>query len=432
MAISHSSPLGRENSCTFLRLFFALLVVVGHAFVLGGFGEEPLHRWTGGAMSGREMAVQGFFVLSGFLIATSLGQNPSLWRFACHRAFRILPAFWVYLVLVVFVMAPALIELGWPGRFSYWQSLTAGPRNAWMYFQDNWRLQAQAFDIVPLFAGNPAKFGVNGSLWSVHFEAVFYVCAAVAAAAWQLPRRAAGLAVVLGAVGAYGLGSPVLAFAAVALFWRVIVPKGWGMVALFALLYLVEVLITFRVDVVAAVVPEPARIKFAFHPLWRLSALAFLGGMVWWQFRAHLRWSMRIFLSAVAILAIGALTNHWRLAMPVALPYVVLFLAARLPFQKVERWGDYSYGIYIFSFPIQQLLCFWGVHRLGLLAYVASSVVLSIAVGALSWWLVEKPALRAGRALGAWSPWDKLRVLRKEPAPVAEQMPLSLEEAPQA
>src|SRR5262245_27203349 len=108
MAVSHSSPLGRENSCTFLRLFFALLVVIGHAYVLGGFGEVPLHRWTGGALSGREMAVQGFFVLSGFLIATSLGQHSSLWRFTCHRTFRILPAFWVYLALIVFVVTPAL------------------------------------------------------------------------------------------------------------------------------------------------------------------------------------------------------------------------------------------------------------------------------------------------------------------------------------
>lgn len=432
MAASHSSPLGRENSCTFLRLFFALLVVVGHAYVLGGFGEEPLHRWTGGAMSGREMAVQGFFVLSGFLIATSLGQNPSLWRFACHRAFRILPAFWVYLALIVFVVAPALLELRWPDRYSYWQLLTLGPRNAWMYFEDNWRLQAQAFDIIPLFAGNPAKYGVNGSLWSVHFEAVFYVCAAIAAGAWQLPRRTAALAMGLAVVGAWCLGSMVLLFAAVALLWRFAVPRGWGMVALFALLYLAEVLITFRTEMVAAAVPESFRTRFVFHPLWRLSALAFLGGMVWWQYRAHLRWSMKIFLPAVAILVAGALTNHWRLVMPLALPYVVLFLAARLPFQKVERLGDYSYGIYIFSFPIQQLLCFWGVHKAGFLAYAASSIVLSVAAGALSWWLVERPALRVGRALGTSSPWAKWRASRKEPAPVAEQIPLALDGVPQA
>jgi peptidoglycan/LPS O-acetylase OafA/YrhL len=92
MALSPSAPLGRDNSFTFLRLFFALAVVFGHSYVLGGFGAEPLTLLTGGVISGREIAVQGFFVLSGFLIAKSLAENPSLWRFACHRAFRILPA----------------------------------------------------------------------------------------------------------------------------------------------------------------------------------------------------------------------------------------------------------------------------------------------------------------------------------------------------
>jgi len=78
MAEPTPSPLGRENSCTFLRLLFAVMVVYGHACVLGGFGPEPLERFTGDAMSGREMAVQGFFVLSGFLIAKSLAENASL------------------------------------------------------------------------------------------------------------------------------------------------------------------------------------------------------------------------------------------------------------------------------------------------------------------------------------------------------------------
>ncbi len=405
MAVSDPSPLPRENSCTFLRLFFAIAVVWGHACLLGGFGEEPLHVFTSGAFSGREAAVQGFFVLSGFLIARTLAENTSLWRFACHRAFRILPAFWVYLSLVVFVMAPALVAARWPDRFTYGQLLTLGPRSAWAYFGQNWALQAQEFSIIPLFAGNPQRYWVNGSLWSVHYEAVFYICAAAAAAAWQLSRRTASLAAALATVVSVCLGWMVPAFVAVALLWRALVPRGWGMLVLFSLLYGVEAVMTFRPETFAHCPDEFVLwLRFVFHPLWRISELAFLGGMLCWQYHARLRLDTRVFLLAVAIAVAGVASHQWRLAMPLALPYVVLYLAARLPFQKMERWGDYSYGIYIFSFPIQQLLRFWGWHRLGFPIFLATSVALSLAAGVLSWWLVEKPALRFGRKLGAWSP----------------------------
>lgn len=404
MAVSTQSPLSRENSCTFLRLFFALLVVWGHACVLGGFGEEPLSRLSGGALSGREMAVQGFFVLSGFLIAKSLGDNPSLWRFVCHRAFRIFPAFWVYLALTVFALAPFLVNLRWPGQFSYFQLLRLGPRPALAYFENNWALQAGEFIIAPLFPANPERFQVNGSLWSVHYEVVFYICAAAGAGTWPLNGRAAWLCGVFIAIAAFWSGSMVLAFVAVALLWRAFVPPGYGAAILFGLLYFVELASQFFPGVLGHR-PESFALwlRFVFHPLWRLSGLAFLGGMLCWHYRAYLRWNTPAFLAACAVLLAGIAGHQWRLAMPLGLPYVVLFLAARLPFQKFERLGDYSYGIYIFSFPLQQLLYFWGVQKLGFATYVGASIALSLGAGALSWWLIEKPMLRLGRKFGAWN-----------------------------
>jgi peptidoglycan/LPS O-acetylase OafA/YrhL len=429
MTVSPSSPLPRENSFTFLRLVFAMLVVWGHACLLGGFGEEPIFLLTKGAISGRELAVEGFFILSGFLIAKSLAENSSLWRFACHRAFRILPAFWVYLSLIVFIVAPVLIAARWPDRFSYGQLLTVGPRSAWYYFGQNWALQAQESSIVPLFANNSLRYTVNGSLWSVHFEAVFYICAAAAGGAWQLSRRTACLAAGFVVVGILGLSlnSMVAVFVAVALLWRAVVRRGWGMLTLFVLLYSAEAMIAFAPGTVA-LLPESflLGLRFLFDALWRISGLTFLGGMLCWRYRAWLRWDVRAFLLAVSLLVAGATLHQWRLVAPLALPYVVLYLAARLPFQKVERWGDYSYGIYIFSFPIQQLLCHWGLHRLGFPVYLGGSIIVSLATGVLSWWLVEKPALRLGRRLGAWSPVrgeQTASVVAVELPPVIESMP---------
>jgi peptidoglycan/LPS O-acetylase OafA/YrhL len=405
MALSPSAPLGRDNSFTFLRLFFALAVVFGHSYVLGGFGAEPLTLLTGGVISGREIAVQGFFVLSGFLIAKSLAENPSLWRFACHRAFRILPAYWVYLCGMVFVLAPLMLALRWPDRFGYAQLLTLGPLPAWNYFLKNWALQAQEFGIAPLFSDNPERFNVNGSLWSVHHEATLYLYAAAACGARLLARRTAGLAAILAALLALWGSSLVLAFAAVAGVWRCLVPTGRGTTVLFAGIYVCSLLVTF-----CPWVFEFLSLSFVvwllpvFHPIWRVSVLTFLAGMLCWRYREQLRFETRWLVIAIAVLITGIWLRQWHLVMPLALPYVVLFLGARLPFQKVDRYGDFSYGIYIFSFPLQQLLTHWGVPRAGLPVFLAASLVLSIAAGVVSWFCVEKPALLLGRRLGAWRP----------------------------
>ena len=101
---------------------------------------------------------------------------------------------------------------------------------------------------------------------------------------------------------------------------------------------------------------------------------------------------------AVAFAAI----NPWGVGrgalFPVLLAYAVLVVAyhPRLRWRAFNRLGDYSYGLYIFSFPIQQIL----IAKLG--APVASSPVtllaaafpVTLALAALSWHVVEQPALR--------------------------------------
>src|ERR1043165_3606051 len=89
----------RGNSFTFLRLAFALAVVFSHSFTLGGFGDDPLARFSGGHTRIGEVAVLCFFVVSGFLITGSALRQPSIGQFALNRAARILPGFWAVQLL---------------------------------------------------------------------------------------------------------------------------------------------------------------------------------------------------------------------------------------------------------------------------------------------------------------------------------------------
>jgi peptidoglycan/LPS O-acetylase OafA/YrhL len=78
-------------------------------------------------------------------------------------------------------------------------------------------------------------------------------------------------------------------------------------------------------------------------------------------------------------------------ALPLA--YLLLWLGARLPFRSVGRRNDISYGMYIYAFPVQQLLVLVHATGWGVLFYVAASVVCTVPLAVGSWLLVERPAL---------------------------------------
>ena len=79
---------------------------------------------------------------------------------------------------------------------------------------------------------------------------------------------------------------------------------------------------------------------------------------------------------------------------PVALPYLFLWLACKLPFQRFDARGDYSYGLYIYAFPIQQTLAFFHLQIAGFWTYFLCALLLSTLFGILSYRLIEAPCLR--------------------------------------
>ncbi len=87
--------------------------------------------------------------------------------------------------------------------------------------------------------------------------------------------------------------------------------------------------------------------------------------------------------------------GYFMLGYP-AMVYLVLWLACRLPrfFQRINANDDYSYGIYIYGFLVQQLLAYCNIQRMGLTVYIAFSFVISFACAWLSWHLIEKRVLK--------------------------------------
>ena len=340
---------GRDNGFTALRLALALAVVVGHSFELGGFGPDPLLRISGTTLG--ELAVNGFFAISGFLVTRSLLLSSSLRSFALKRALRILPGLWVCLLLTGLVLFPLLDE---------WRHARDGaPLHAYTeairYVFANVFVRVGQAGVDGLFIGQPASGVVNNSLWSLWPEVLCYAALLLLGAIGLLPRRIYTLALALGvALGAH-----------------------WGGVAL-----------------LGAVLPGLGEAKVWY--VWRLmtqAAFFFAGGCLWVgrdQLSARAGW--RTAALVATLLALATSTYAW--FGPLTLPYALIALALHLRGGIIEKFGDLSYGIYIYHYPLMQTLIFWQGFPILPPIILLQTLALTLPLALASWSWIESPALR--------------------------------------
>lgn len=283
------------------------------------------------------LGVCAFFAISGYLISGSWQRRPSASRYLFHRILRIFPALIVVVLLTVFLIGPVFTALSLPLYFA--DPLT------WQYLV-NITLIGQ-YDLPGVFEGSEhARAAVNGSLWTLGVEFSCYL--ALLAIFLLLPRAPAISSVAVAAVVALGATlSPILpataplqaplemaTFFFVAAAMRYLVPAG------------------------------------AFRLLPGLAALA-----LWLLISALVpsaNWTAGWILLTFAVVAVGASS----------LPVV----------SRAGRFGDFSYGLYLYAYPAQQAV----IGALGIVSLVWNVVLvslLSLSAAVLSWHLVEKGAL---------------------------------------
>jgi peptidoglycan/LPS O-acetylase OafA/YrhL len=348
---------GRDNNFNLVRFVAATTVILFHSYALtDNHKDDPLFRLTGGVADGGYLAVMVFFVVSGFLVTKSFVRQPSVGAFVAARVLRIYPGL-ALAALVTVLIAGASSAVPWrrflgdPQTLEYLLVTVSG-----------WDVR----DRLPgAFASNPFPHVVNGSLWTLPIELKLYVGCLLAGVCTLLRRP-----------------------------WL------------------------FNAAFVAGVV------LFARHPEWfpirpeigvvRDFGLAFALGALAWVNRDRIVLSPWLALGAVLLIAF----NPWGLGRnPFFVPlvaYLVLAFALhpRFRFAPFNRVGDYSYGLYVYAFPIQQILvhAFPGSRPVGLfIAAFAATAVLAV----LSWHLVERPMLglksrfAGGRAVAPTVPEER-------------------------
>jgi peptidoglycan/LPS O-acetylase OafA/YrhL len=188
-----SPPEG--NGIGTLRVLLALMVVVSHSFELGGFGPDPWAQATGTDTLG-VIAVCSFFLLSGWLVGRSAERSDPL-TFFTKRVRRLLPAFWASLLLVAVMATVVRPDLG---------------PDAMGYVAANAALRIQAFDIGDLTAGLPYAGSINGSLWTLQYEALCYLLIL------GVVRFRVALLVLVGVMWGLAMGSGLLELKFIAMF----------------------------------------------------------------------------------------------------------------------------------------------------------------------------------------------------------------------
>jgi peptidoglycan/LPS O-acetylase OafA/YrhL len=336
----------RRNSLNLLRLVFAYAVLVAHGWYLSGSGTGPQLR--GENIGG--WAVFGFFAISGYLITGSRWTKP-IGEYLVHRVARIFPAFLVCLVITAAVFAP----INWLWIHGSFAGFLSTPTTPLGYVLSNITLRMNAYDVAGTPAGVPYPGAWNGSLWSLYYEFACYLVIAALGSIAIVRRTAWGLGCAfLASVALQAQGARVLGYAG-----------------------------------------NHADVPF----MLKLLPFFLAGGLLYvLRDRVSLTWPLAVLSTALtAVLVLGVPGFGIQLAAPLV-AYVVLWLGAVLPMPDLLRRHDVSYGIYIYAFPVQQLLAMAGAHHLGLVAYDLLAAVATVPFAVASWLLVERPIMRRARA----------------------------------
>ncbi|MDR5783658.1 acyltransferase [Caballeronia sp. LZ065] len=336
----------RQNNFDLLRLCAALAVMFGHSFwIQPHHGRvEPILQHTGLEYSG-SLAVYTFFLLSGMLVSSSFERQKNVLRFAALRLTRIYPALIVCVALTAFLVYPALSDAGIAASLFGHDAIEYFAKNTWLFSGVQWTLPG-------IFETAPIKSVVNGSLWTLPLELECYV-----------------LVLISGTLGCLNSRARMIIFAVIAsVAFAYLVTHGSGFGPL------------------AALTNKPT--GYSFYP-----APFFLLGMVLYVFRSQVKtnWGV-LFVLFVAY----AVFRKSSIAAPffyVTFVYLLLALAMAPALYSFVPKHDYSYGVYLWAFPVQQIVA-TRYPEMDNLAALAIAVPATVIIAALSWHLVERPCIR--------------------------------------
>lgn len=324
--MSRTTDPARKNNFDIVRLTLALIVVVFHLSVLS---HIPLLEKFPDYVSARA-AVEGFFAISGYLIFASYERCATLKEYFSNRAWRILPGYWLATVLCLLIAVLSLHFHVW--KFLFYNLLFAN-------FMQN--------RVPGLFDANPETNAINGSLWTIKIEVMFYC--AVPMIVWcgrKLNRDAV-----------------LVAFLVLSCIYRMIFQESKAGLQL------------------------PGQLSYFL-----------VGALIFYHLPLFRRYGTWFMLGSVAVHSIH-LWTHWVALRPLSVSTLTLGACILLPhIEGPTRWGDFSYGSYLLHFPIIQSLVAIGLFRYSAAISLPVTFACIALAAAFSWFAVERPSLQHSKS----------------------------------
>lgn len=331
---------GRPTGFDYMRFILAISVIVLHS-VMTSYGKAAdAELWQTEWRPFLRLILPMFFALSGFLVAGSLVRCVSLVQFLGLRFIRIYPALMVEVILSAFILGPLVTTVPLSEYFT--------DKEFFLYLIN---VTGHIHYILPgVFENNPFPEKVNVQLWTVPYELVCYIVLTAAAVFGITKKRNLFLLASIGIMLAYPIGR---------MLWH-------------------------------GDIPLPASKLTGF-----MLVQSFLFGVVLYQYADTLKWSWgRLVASfAVCVALLGYIPYGEYFAAP-AIAYFTVCLGITHP-KKIAflKGADYSYGMFLYGFAIQQALVFYLPEARIWWVNITLAVPLSMGFAAISWHLVEKPAL---------------------------------------
>lgn len=330
----------RDNNFNLIRFIAAVAVLVSHSFdIPTGTNVEPFRRFLG--MSLGNMAVDIFFLLSGYLVIRSLLSRKKIISFLWARIVRIYPAlcitvlFCVFIVGLSFTTLPVAEYLTHPQTLKYWLKNTV-------------LVSGAEYNLPGVFENLPYEKTVNGSLWTLPFEVWFYFYLIIVFFITQPFVRKYGVKMLR--VSLFYIGICVLAT------------------------YIFNHFFDFA----------------SFRKLKLFSMFSI--GIVFYLWRDKIVLSSKLSTILSVILLISSVSKDvFFVVYTISIPYLLFYLAY-IPsgiIRKFNKLGDYSYGLYLYAFPVQQSISSL-VSNVTIPTLILLSFVISICLSFISWHVIEK------------------------------------------
>ena len=319
--------------------------------LLLGVGQCPTYFGEKFATLAGGTSVSFFFIISGFLVTTSWTRNPVFRQYFAKRVLRIYPAFILAMFFCAFVAGPLSAD----NASLYWHHFKIVKALIYLFL-----LPADVVgpDMTLVFQHQAFTSVIDGSCWTLRCEFTMYL-----------------MVVLLGVAGLYRFR------------------QGLGVLILFGLFFCFHAVSQISLHPLL-----PSRqLPWIINPnVWMGLMTFFLSGMTYRFYRDRIPISRKLLAFSTAVLLVTAFNPHWfNIAVPIFGSYILFFIAfgPYIKLQRFARYGDFSYGMYLFAFPIQQLLVRYFASELTPYSLFFVAFPLSLLCAVMSWHFVEKPCL---------------------------------------